>query len=78
MVHGYILIKAALGRALEVAEKVAKVKGVKEACAVTGTYDVIAAFEVEDLKEIADIVVKGIHAIEGVCSTETSICVSSE
>jgi len=78
MVHGYILVKAALGRALEVAEKVAEVKGVKKACAVTGTYDVIATFEVEDLKEIADIVVKGIHTIDGVCGTETSICVSCE
>jgi len=76
LVHGYILIKAALGKALDVAAEVAKVEGVKGACAVTGAYDIVATFEVEDLTDVADVVVKGIHSIEGVCSTQTAICVS--
>lgn len=76
MVHGYVLITATLGRALDVADEVAKIKGVKNAHAVTGAYDVIATFNVENLEELADAVVKGIHHIEGVCSTETAICVS--
>lgn len=76
MVHGYILISAALGKALDVAAKVAKVKGVETACAVTGAFDVIATFDVKDLTDVADIVVKGIHCVEGVCGTQTSICVS--
>jgi len=76
MVHGYILISAALGKALEVAENVMKVKGIKKACAVTGKYDIVATFEVEKLSEIADIVVKGIHQIDGVCGTQTLVCIS--
>ncbi len=76
MVHGYILIKASLGRAVDVAAEVSKVNGVKGACAVTGEYDVIARFEVEDLTELADVVVKGIHRINGVNSTLTAICVT--
>ncbi len=78
MVHGYVLISTALGKALEVADKVSKVKGIKRVCAVTGTYDVIVAFEVNDVSEIADVIVKEIHAIDGVCGTQTSICVRRE
>jgi len=77
MVHGYVLISTSLGKALDVAEKVSKVKGIKRACAVTGTYDVIASFEVENVSDIAEVIVKEIHTIEGVCSTQTSICVLS-
>jgi len=78
MVHGYVLITASLGKALEVAEKVSKVKGVKKACAVTGKFDVVASFEVENISEVAEVVVKGIHGIEGVCGTQTLICVHCE
>lgn len=76
MVHGCVLINVALGKALDVASEVAKIKGVKSACAVTGAYDIIAMFEVENLTDVADVVVKGVHRIEGVCSTQTAICVS--
>jgi len=75
MVHGYILINAERGRALDVVKEAAKIKGVQSACAVTGAYDVIATFEVKDVTEIADLVVKGIHGIEGVCCTQTAVCV---
>jgi len=36
LVHAHVLIKTALGKALDVATGVAKVKGVKGTCAVTG------------------------------------------
>lgn len=75
MVHGYVLIEAALGKALDVAVEVAKVEGVETACAVTGAFDIIATFDVKDLADVANVVVKGIHRIEGVCSTQTAICV---
>jgi len=78
MVYGYVLITASLGKALEVAEKVSKVKGVKKACAVTGKFDVVASFEVENISEVAEVVVKGIHGVEGVCGTQTLICVHCE
>jgi len=75
MVHGYVLINAERGRALDVVKEAAKIKGVQSACAVTGAYDVIVTFEVKDVTEIADLVVKGIHSIEGVCCTQTAVCV---
>ena len=76
LIHGFVMIKTAIGKAVDVAAEVVKVEGVKSAHAVTGIYDVIATFEVENLAEVADMVVKGIHSIEGVCSTQTAICVT--
>ena len=75
---GYILITTALGKALEVASRVAKVEGVESACAVTGAFDVVATFDVESLEDVGSIVVEGIHLIEGVYATQTAICVSSK
>jgi len=75
LVCAYVLITAALGKALEVAQEVAKVEGVKKACAVTGAYDVVATVDVKELTDIAELVVNKIHCIEGVCGTQTLICV---
>jgi len=76
LVCAYVLINTTLGKALEVAEEVAKVEGVKKTCAVTGAYDIIATVDVEKLTDIAELVVKKIHCVEGVCGTQTLICVS--
>lgn len=76
MVCAYVLIQTALGQALKVVEEVSKIEGVKSASAVTGAYDVVAVIEVKEVKEIADLVVNKIHAVEGVCSTQTLICVA--
>jgi len=42
---------------------------------VTGTFDVIATFEVKEIKDIGETVVKGIHGVDGVYLTQTAICV---
>lgn len=75
MVTGYVFIDAEKGRALEVASEVVKIKGVKTACVVTGTFDVVAAFEVKDVNDIAEMVARGIHGVDGVSLTQTAVCV---
>jgi len=70
-----VLIQTALGRALEVVKEVSKVEGVEKACAVTGAYDIVATVNVKELTDVADLVVNKIHCIEGVCNTQTLICV---
>lgn len=71
----FILISTKIGKAFEVAEKVAKIEKIKAAYAVTGPYDVIAYFESEE--PIADIkkVISKIHEIEGVEKTLTAVAV---
>lgn len=76
MVCAYVLISTDLGKALEVVDEVAEVEGVKRACAVTGAFDIIATVDVEKLTEVADLVVKKIHHIDGVCGTQTLVCVT--
>jgi DNA-binding Lrp family transcriptional regulator len=76
LVHGYVLIQTALGKALDVAKEVAKAKGVKGACAVTGAYDIVATVDVKELTDVAELVVNKIHCIEGVCGTQTLMCVT--
>ncbi len=56
LVTGYVFIDTEKGRALEVASEVVKIKGVKTACAITGTFDVIATFEVKDVNDIGEMV----------------------
>lgn len=71
----FILINTKVGKAFEVAERVAKIERVKAAYAVTGPYDVIAYFESEE--PIVDIkrVISKVHEIEGVERTLTAVAI---
>ncbi|MFQ5920472.1 MAG: Lrp/AsnC ligand binding domain-containing protein [Nitrososphaerales archaeon] len=51
------------------------IEGVREAFAVTGHTDIVASIEGSDLRSIADIITHRLHAIRGVASTETMVCV---
>ena len=75
LVTGYVFVDAEKGRALEVASELLKIKGIKTACDVTGTFDVVATFEVEDVNDIGEMVARGIHSVDGVYLTQTAICV---
>ncbi len=75
LVMGYVFMDVEKGRALEVASEIVKIKGVKTACTVTGTFDVIATFEVKEIEDIGEMVAKGIHGVDGVSITQTAICV---
>ncbi|MBA7624912.1 hypothetical protein ES703_32326 [subsurface metagenome] len=71
-VKAYVLIEADVGKAGDVVSAVQKLKGVKLADSVTGSFDVIAAIEVADLDGVGS-VVKQIHSVAGVCKTTTCI-----
>ena len=74
LITGYVFIDVEKGRALEVASEVVKVKGVKTACVVTGTFDVVATFEVKDVNDIGEMVARGVQGVDGVSLTQTAIC----
>ncbi len=71
MVSAYILILTEVGKAAEVAAKVAEIEGVKAAEDVTGPYDVIVRAEAEDVDQLGRMVVAKIQAIEGIDRTLT-------
>ena len=75
LISGYVFINTEKGRTLDVVTKVGNIKGVKTACVITGTFDIVATFEVEDVKDVGEMVARGIDSVDGVSLTQTAICV---
>jgi DNA-binding Lrp family transcriptional regulator len=71
----YVLIKVDPGRIEEVLDLVVQKRYVKVASAVTGSYDIIVQIEGASIADILTSVVKEIHKIEGIKSTETLVAV---
>lgn len=70
-VSAYILIQTEVGKAAQVAERVADIAGVTTADDVTGPYDVIVRAEASNVDELGRMVVSRIQSIEGITRTLT-------
>jgi DNA-binding Lrp family transcriptional regulator len=70
-VLGYVLIQTEVGKAAQVAAKVATLEGVASADGVTGPYDVIVRVEAGSVDELARTVVDRIQSVAGVTRTMT-------
>jgi len=75
MITGYVFINTEKGRTLDVVTKVGNIMGVKTACVITGTFDIVATFEMENVKDVGEMVARGIDGVDGVALTQTAICV---
>ena len=75
MVNAYILIQTEVGKAAQVAEEVANIKGVTSAEDVTGPYDVIVRAEARTGDELGKLVVARIQAVDGITRTLTCFVV---
>ena len=71
MVTAYILVQTEVGKAAQVAEKIAEINGVQQAEDVTGPYDVIARAEARDIDELGKLVVARVQAVDGITRTLT-------
>ncbi|MBW3601373.1 MAG: Lrp/AsnC ligand binding domain-containing protein [Actinobacteria bacterium] len=71
MVSAYILILTEVGKAAQVAARVAELDGVEAAEDVTGPYDVIVRARARDMNELGRMVVARIQAVEGIDRTLT-------
>jgi DNA-binding Lrp family transcriptional regulator len=71
VVQAYILIQTEVGRAAEVAAKIAAIGGVTMSEDVTGPYDVIARAEAHNVDELGRLVVAQVQGIEGITRTLT-------
>jgi DNA-binding Lrp family transcriptional regulator len=70
-VSGYVLIQTEVGKAAQVAEKVASLDGVASAHGVAGPYDVIVRVEADSVDELGRMVVDRIQLVDGVTRTMT-------
>ena len=71
MVTAYILIQTEVGKAAQVAKDIAEIKGVQQAQAVAGPYDVIVRAEARNIDELGQLVVARVQAVAGITRTLT-------
>ncbi|ASU82863.1 AsnC family transcriptional regulator [Nocardiopsis gilva YIM 90087] len=71
MVEAYILVQTEVGRAAEVASRIAEIEGVRQAEDVTGPYDVIVRAYADDIDSLGRLVVARIQRLEGIARTLT-------
>jgi DNA-binding Lrp family transcriptional regulator len=74
-ISAYIFIEASVGWAIQVAEAVGKLPGVKMAHPVTGAYDVIAFVEAGDMSHLGKLISDRFHRLPGVLKTTTNVVV---
>jgi len=71
-VRAYVFIRALKGNAAAVAKGLSRIRNVKSARVVSGRFDVVALVEAESVEDLGNLVLKRIHRIRGVQSTETA------
>ncbi len=71
----FVLIKVEPGHIEDILGAITQKRYVREASAVTGSYDIIVKIEGASISEILSTVVKEIHRIDGITSTETLVAV---
>ena len=69
--EAYILVQTEVGKAADVAMKIAKIAGVTQAEDVTGPYDVIVRAEAANVDELGRLVAVQIQAVTGITRTLT-------
>ena len=72
----YVLIETAVGKTKDVLQSLQQVKGIREADAVTGEYDIVAVIEAENLNSIGELVTGNIHTVGGIQRTTTYLAVN--
>lgn len=72
----YVLIETAVGKTNDVLKSLRQVKGIREADAVTGEYDIVAVIEAENLNSIGELVTGNIHTVSGIQRTTTYLTVN--
>jgi len=71
VVQAYILVQTEVGKAAEVARRIAAIKGVTLAEDVTGPYDVIVRAEATNVDDLGRLVVAQIQGVTGITRTLT-------
>lgn len=73
MVHAFVLIDALPARVSALAEELADVPGVAEVYSVAGHADLVAVVRVGAHDDLAEVVTRRIHLLEGITDTRTLI-----
>jgi DNA-binding Lrp family transcriptional regulator len=69
--RAFVFINAAIGSESAVLEALKKVRGVKEAYLVYGTYDIVGKIETDTMDSLKELVTRHIRRIDAVRTTLT-------
>jgi len=75
MVSGLVFVRLLSGHEEAVMEALRQVSGVQNVIAVFGRWDLVVNVQVENIDELASLVINKIRAIPGTTATETLIAV---
>ncbi|SDE40801.1 Lrp/AsnC family transcriptional regulator [Auraticoccus monumenti] len=70
-VQAYVLVQTAVGRAVEVSERIRTLPGVRVARDVTGPYDVVVEVEADTMDDLGRLVVAQVQQVPGITRTVT-------
>jgi DNA-binding Lrp family transcriptional regulator len=73
MVTAYILVKTHTGDADRIRDAIAAIEGVVDVHIVAGDVDLITKVDVESPAAVKSIAADGIHAVDGVDTTQTYV-----
>jgi len=74
-VKAFVLIKVEPGQLKNVLDKLKGMRAVAEVYCITGPDDIIAVLESADAKGISEVVIGGLHDVEGIRATDTRLVV---
>lgn len=70
-VQAYVLVQTAVGRAVEVSQRIRTLTGVRVARDVTGPYDVVVEVEADTMDDLGRLVVAQVQQVPGITRTVT-------
>jgi len=62
----FVLLEIEIGKKNDILVKLGKIPGLRALDTVSGPYDIIATFEMEDINTLLKTIVERIHLIEGI------------
>lgn len=71
MVIGYVLISVAPSKLKKIFKELSSIPKINELNALFGEYDIIAKIEVDDVEQLAKIVIEKVRTITGIVDTRT-------
>ncbi len=71
----FVLVKVEPGKVKQAIDAMSNIHSVKEVYCITGPDDIIAVLESSDAKSVSEVVIAGLHDIEGIKGTDTRMVV---
>ena len=72
-VLAYLLMEIELGMTDDVVDALRKIDEATTVAVTTGSYDIVVLLETQNLEELYEITVRGIHKIPGIKETQTAV-----